>query len=166
MGTALVVAFLLSNLALRPLEEISMQLDYWTSASAETPAKSEAAPRQDTPERVSTKIEMIGQRMRNVEEVFAALKENLDQFLSNLQDGILLFTADGRAVLVSEAARRFLHVERDRILGLHAREIFDRSTVLGRTLARGLRCRRNCRAGRGFDRDRTPHSGFAGFHPR
>ena len=133
LGLALVAAFLLSNLALRPLEEISMQLDYWTSAS---PAAGdvEAAPRQDTPERVSTKIEMIGQRMRNVEEVFAALKENLDQFLSNLQDGILLFTADGRAVLVSEAARRFLHVERDQILGLHAREIFDRSTVLGRTL--------------------------------
>ncbi len=133
LGTALVAAFLLSNLALRPLEAISMQLDYWTAASPET-GKIELAPQQDTPERVSTKIEMIGQRMRNVEEVFAALKENLDQFLSNLQDGILLFTADGRAVLVSEAARRFLHVERDHILGLHAREIFDRSTVLGRTL--------------------------------
>jgi signal transduction histidine kinase len=133
LGTALVAAFLLSNLALRPLEAISMQLDYWTPASLKT-GKIELAPQQDTPERVSTKIEMIGQRMRNVEEVFAALKENLDQFLSNLQDGILLFTADGRAVLVSEAARRFLHVEKDNILGLHAREIFDRSTVLGRTL--------------------------------
>ena len=72
--------------------------------------------------------------MRNVEEVFSALKENMDQILGNLQDGILLFTGDGRAVLVSEAARRFLHVEGGSILGLHAREIFDRSTVLGRTL--------------------------------
>jgi signal transduction histidine kinase len=84
--------------------------------------------------RVSTKIEIIGQRMRNVEEVFSALKENLDQILGNLQDGILLFTGDGRAVLVSEAARRFLSVDRDSLLGLHAREIFDRSTVLGQTL--------------------------------
>jgi len=133
LGTALIMAFLLSNFALRPLEEISMQLDYWSPSSegAEEPG---VTPRQDTPERVSSKIELIGQRMRNVEEVFAALKDNLDQFLSNLQDGILLFTADGRAVLVSEAARRFLHVDRARILGLHAREIFDRSTVLGRTL--------------------------------
>ena len=31
LGTALIAAFLLSNLALRPLEEISMQLDYWTA---------------------------------------------------------------------------------------------------------------------------------------
>ena len=133
LGTALVAAFLLSNLALRPLEEISMQLDYWTAPGEET-GTAENAPRQDTPERVSTKIEQFGQRMRNVEEVFSALKENLDQILGNLQDGILLFTADGRAVLVSEAARRFLQVDRDRILGLHAREIFDKSTLLGRTL--------------------------------
>ena len=72
--------------------------------------------------------------MRSVEEVFSALKENLDQILGNLQDGILLFTGDGRAVLVSQAARRFLPVEGGSILGLQVREIFDRSTVLGRTL--------------------------------
>jgi len=132
LGTALVVAFLLSNLALRPLEEISLQLDYWTAASEAE--GEESAPKQDTAIRVSNKIEFIGQRMRNVEEVFSALKENLDQILLNLQDGILLFTGDGRAVLVSEAARRFLAIDRDAILGLHVREIFDRSTVLGRIL--------------------------------
>jgi PAS domain-containing protein len=133
LGTALLVAFLLSNLALQPLEEISRQLDFWTAAS-EAAEDTEKFPRQDTAARVSNKIEKIGQRMRNVEEVFSALKENLDQFLGNLQDGILLFTGDGRAVLVSEAARRFLSIDRDAILGRHAREIFDRSTVLGHTL--------------------------------
>jgi signal transduction histidine kinase len=51
-----------------------------------------------------------------------------------LQDGILLFTGDGRAVLVSEAARRFFAIESGAILGLHAREIFNPSTVLGQTL--------------------------------
>ena len=134
-GTALIAAFLLSNLALRPLEEISMQLDYWNPTPGGECFRREARNRMlDTAERVSTKIEQIGQRMRNVEEVFSALKENLDQVLGNLQDGILLFTGDGRAVLVSEAAQRFLHVESDNILGLQAREIFDNSTVLGRTL--------------------------------
>jgi signal transduction histidine kinase len=128
--TALVVAFLLGNLALRPMEEISMQLDYWSVPSPQE----EEAPEQDTPDRVSDKIERIGQRMRNVEEVFSALKENLDQILGNLRDGILLFTHDRRAVLVSEAARRFLEIDQDDILGLHAREIFDRSTVLGQAL--------------------------------
>jgi len=131
LGAALVAAFLLSNLALRPMEAISQQLDYWT---ADREAAEEKAPKQDMADRVSNKIERIGQRMRNVEEVFSALKENLDQILGNLQDGILLFTADGRAVLVSEAARRFLRTEKS-ILGLHAGEIFDRSTLLGQALS-------------------------------
>ena len=133
-GTALIAAFLLSNLALRPLEEISMQLDYWNPMLAESVPEGGGAAQARYCRKGSTKIEQIGQRMRNVEEVFSALKENLDQVLGNLQDGILLFTGDGRAVLVSEAAQRFLHLESDNILGLQAREIFDNSTVLGRTL--------------------------------
>jgi signal transduction histidine kinase len=133
LGAALLVAFLLSNLALQPMEQISLQLDAFNLASEST-AEEEKAPRQDMAVRVTRKIERFGQRMRNVEEVFSALKENLDQILGNLQDGILLFTGDGRAVLVSDAARRFLSIERDSILGLHAREIFDRTTVLGQVL--------------------------------
>jgi signal transduction histidine kinase len=125
LTTSLVVAFLLGNLALRPMEELSMQLDYWTPTAEEEKET-------DTVMKVSNKIERIGQRMRNVEEVFSALKENLDQVLGNLQDGIMLFTGDGRAVLVSNAVKRFLQVDRNLLLGLHAQEIFERNTVLGR----------------------------------
>jgi signal transduction histidine kinase len=133
LATALLAAFLLSNLALRPLEQISRQLDYWTSGG-EIHGREEAASGLDMAARVSRKIERFGQHMRNVEEVFTALQENLNRMLGNLQDGILLFTADGRAVLVSEAARRFLGAAGDSILGKHVGEIFDRSTVLGSTL--------------------------------
>jgi signal transduction histidine kinase len=133
LAATLVAAYSLSNLALRPMEQISMQLDYWTAANEEA-GEEDDGHRQDMAIRVSNKIEKIGQRMRNVEEVFSAFKENLDQVLGNLQDGILLFTGDGRAVLVSEAARRFLNMEHGTLIGLHAREIFDLSTVLGRTL--------------------------------
>ena len=129
---ALTAAFLLSNLALRPLTQISEQLDRLTAAG-ETPAEGKDASGKDVAALVSTKIEKIGQRMRKVEEVYSALRENLDQILGNLQDGILLFTEDKRAVLVSEAARRFLNVDHD-VLGRHAREIFTNTTVLGRTL--------------------------------
>jgi signal transduction histidine kinase len=139
---ALVVAFLLSNIALRPMELISRQLDYWTAVSRlsseqteqEAAAQKGAEAKKELAERVSTKIEMIGQRMRSVEEVFSALKDNLDQILGNLQDGIVLFTGDGRAVLVSEAAARYLQVDRNHVMGKRAHEIFNRTTVLGQTL--------------------------------
>ncbi|HTW78061.1 MAG TPA: ATP-binding protein [Terracidiphilus sp.] len=134
LGFSLLVAFLLSNFALHPMEQFSQQLDYWTSPGDAVEEDEHSGSKQDMASRVSSKIQKIGQRMRNVEEVFSALKENLDQILGNLQDGILLFTGDGRAVLVSEAACRFLRKDRDAILGLHARDIFDRNTVLGRSL--------------------------------
>jgi signal transduction histidine kinase len=131
--TALLAALLLSNLALRPMEQISRRLDYWTKIG-QTASEPKPIPRQDTAAQVSTKIERIGQRMKNVEEVFSALTENLDQILGNLQDGLLLFTGDGRVALVSEAARRFLEIPRENILGLHAHDIFNPATVLGKTL--------------------------------
>ena len=148
LGTALVAAFLLSNLALRPMERVSKQLDYWTALGDRTgragegdeldipdmPGRPDDHDNQDMAARVSSKIERIGKRMRNVEEVFSALMENMDQILANLEDGILLFTGDGRAVLVSEAARRLLNVERGSLIGKHAQDIFDSSTVLGRKL--------------------------------
>jgi signal transduction histidine kinase len=134
---ALAAAFLLSNFALRPMTEISRQLDTLTAAAG-APVEDEHASKQDVAALVSTKIEKIGQRMRNVEEVYSALRENLDQILGNLQDGILLFTEDKRAVLVSEAAGRFLQVDRDALMGRHANEIFNRSTLLGRTLREAI----------------------------
>ena len=139
---ALLAAFSLSNLALRPMTEISRQLDRLT-ASGGTPVEEKRAGRQDVAAQVSTKIEKIGQRMRNVEEVYSALRENLDQILGNLQDGIMLFTEDTRAVLVSEAARRFLQIDRENILGLHASEFLDDSKVLGRALRKAIEGRRN-----------------------
>ena len=137
LATALVAAFLLSNLALRPLEEISRQLDYWTGhgdGGVEKTSRQNDGRGEDMAARLSQKIERFGQRTRNVEEIYSALKENLDRILVNLQDGILLFTADGRAVLVSEAARRFLAVEKENLLGKDVGEIFIRSTVLGESL--------------------------------
>jgi signal transduction histidine kinase len=151
LATALVAGFLLSNLALHPLKQISLQLDSWnglgngagngagaaipSAATQDEVAQEDAmTSRSDMAASVSHKIERFGQRMRNVEEVFSALKENLDRILGNLQDGILLFTGDGRVVLVSEAARRFLLIGQESILGRQAWEIFDPATLLGRTL--------------------------------
>ena len=49
-----------------------MQLDLLDPSSEVEAAQKEETPNLDTAERVSTKIEQIGQRMRNVEEVFSA----------------------------------------------------------------------------------------------
>ena len=131
---SLLAAAFVSNLALRPLEQISSRLDALTQAEAATAAELEAGRSTDAVVQVSHKIERLGRRMKNVEEVFSALKENIDQILSNLQDGIMLFTRDARAVLVSRSMERFLDMGRDQLLGAEVHDIFDRDSLLGRTV--------------------------------
>lgn len=131
---SLIAAAFVSNLALQPLEQISSRLDALGHAEASTAGELESGRSSDAVVQVSHKIERLGRRMRNVEEVFSALKENLDQILSNLQDGIMLFTRDSRAVLVSRSVERFLDVSRDQLLGAEVHDIFDRNTLLGRTV--------------------------------
>ena len=130
---SLIFSAFLANLALNPLAQISTRLDALALAEAEGAATEPTNDRSaDAVVLVSNKIERIGRRMRNVEEVFSALQVNLDQIMTNLQDGILLYTYDGRAVLVSDSVERFLGISRTQILGARLHDVFSRNTRLGR----------------------------------
>ena len=131
---ALIVAALLSNLALRPLERISRRLDEMAAAVATT-QMSAVVP---TPTRakdeygaVNTKIEYIGQQMKDVKEVFSAMKENLDQIMSNLQDGVMLFSREDRVVMASASMDRFLHKDRSELMGHRIDEVLAGRPMLG-----------------------------------
>ena len=135
----LVLAAGLSSFTLRPLAAISRRLDLLSSGKAEP---SEAPPRRsDEYGTVSTKIERLGRQMRDVKEVFSALKENLDQMMANLQDGVMLFTSDFNAVLVSASAERFIGKPRGEMLGSHPAEIFSRDSRLGRAILEAFESR-------------------------
>ncbi|HYL91860.1 MAG TPA: ATP-binding protein [Alphaproteobacteria bacterium] len=132
----LILSAVLSTVALRPLAAINRRLDLLTAGQvdgAEPPAR-----RTDEYGAVSTKIERLGKQMRDVKEVFSALKENLDQMMANLQDGVMLFTSDFRAVLVSASAERFVGRPRGEMLGQHPSEIFSPDTRLGDTILQAL----------------------------
>jgi signal transduction histidine kinase len=126
---SLVLSAVLSTVALSPLGAISRRLDLISAGQvelAESPAK-----RKDEYGAVSSKIERLGRQMRDVKEVFSALKENLDQMMANLEDGVLLFTSDFRAVLVSASAERFIGKPRGDILGCRPADIFSDASPLG-----------------------------------
>jgi signal transduction histidine kinase len=132
----LVLAAGLSNFALRPLAAISRQLDLIGAGQAgpgEVPVG-----RVDEYGVVTSKIERLGRQMRDVKEVFSALKENLDQMMANLQDGVMLFTSDFRAVLVSASAERFIGKPRGAMLGCRPAEIFSADSPLGRAILEAI----------------------------
>ena len=123
---ATLLAALLSRVALAPLARISDQLDRISAGQFDV----EPVKQSDELGQVSTKISNIGKQLRDVREVFSALRENLNHVMAGLEDGLLLFNADGRAVLVSPSIEKFLGVAPTTILGRRASEIFPQGNLV------------------------------------
>jgi PAS domain S-box-containing protein len=124
IGAVLISTFLalgVSWLAFRPIDRISAQLDRISAGEYEGEP---AVNRADELGAVSTKISGIGKQLRDVREIFSTLQDNLDQVMTGLGDGILLFNAQGHAVLVSPAVEKFLGRRPDELQGCRVTEIF------------------------------------------
>ena len=134
----------LSNFALRPLEiigrRLDLQLDQFSPRSglgAEQPSGLSPGSKDEVGQ-VTTKIDRLGQEVRDVQEVFSALKENLDQIMANLQDGVMLFNNEKRALLVSASVENFVGKLRRQMLGQEVHEIFDQESPLSTAVIRAF----------------------------
>lgn len=114
------LAALINHATLAPLARISSQLDRISAGEANV----QPVAAGDELGQVSTKISRIGKELHDVREIFGTLRENLNQIMAGLEDGLLLFNAEGRAVLVSPSAGKFLDAPSDALLGRAASEIF------------------------------------------
>src|SRR5262249_17391728 len=125
---SLIVAAVLSHIALGPLERISRSLDTMSGGQEQTFTGFGA--QADEYGLVTLKIAHLGRQVRDAREIFSALKDNVDQIMANLQDGLVLFTRDSRVVLVSASVESFLGRPRGEMLGRTVTEIFSESVPL------------------------------------
>ncbi len=130
----------ISNLALGPLKKISRNLDSVSAGDAEALYGDES--RRDEYGLVSLKIANLGRQIRDSREIFSALKDNVDQLMSKLQDGLMLFARDSRVVLVSAPVESFLGRPRVELLGHTVHEVFDQDSPLGAALLEAFERRR------------------------
>jgi PAS domain S-box-containing protein len=114
------LAFFVTRFSLAPIDRISAQLDRISAGEFDV----EPVERTDEFGKVSAKIVGIGKQLRDVREIFSTLRENLDQVMGGLEDGLLLFNADGRAVLVSPSVEKFLGGRPAELRGRRVSEIF------------------------------------------
>ncbi len=126
---SLVLAAGLSRIALGPLEHLSHTLDIVSGGDAHPVEEPEDS--KDEYGLVTLKIAHLGRQMRDTREIFSALKDNVDQIMANLQDGLMLFTPDSRVVLVSASVERFLGRPRHELLGRTVKELFSPDSTLG-----------------------------------
>src|SRR5579863_2609869 len=137
---SLLLAAGISNLALGPLKEISRNLDSVSAGEADAFSGEESG--HDEYGLVTLKIANLGRQIRDSKEIFSALKDNVDQLMSKLQDGLMLFARDSRVVLVSAPVEGFLGRPRGELLGHTVQEVFDRDSLLGAALLEAFERRR------------------------
>ena len=121
-----VLAAVVSGAALAPLARISAQLDRISAGQYDAPVPEVKGfvGSGDELGQVSRKITQVGQQLRGVHEIFSTMRENMNSVMAGLEDGLLLFTRDARAVMVSPAAEKFLGAPAGQFLGRRVTEIF------------------------------------------
>ena len=128
---ATLTAGALSFLLLRPLDSIAIHVD--RMARGELPPPVEIA-RNDEWGILSSKLNLLGERIRGEKAAFVALKENLDQLLANLADGLMFFDQQDRLVLATPAMARFLNQPVEELLRRLPAEIFSGHDQLSQLL--------------------------------
>jgi signal transduction histidine kinase len=132
---AMAAAGLLASLALRPIEEISRRLE--TLAVPERAATEEGTlqdrrdAKADAVVRVTNTIDRLDQQMKTTEAGYTGLRQSLNQVLDTLREGVILFTAERRAAMVSDAVVNFTGDSTTPMLGRKLEDIFVSQSALG-----------------------------------
>ncbi len=134
---SLLLAAGLSHIAFAPLKQLNRTLD--SASAGESLEQDQAA--HDEYGLISLKIADLGRQVRDAKEIFSALKDNVDQIMANLQDGLMLFTREAQVVLVSASVEQFLRRPRGELLGRNVRDIFSPDTSLGALVLEGFKNR-------------------------
>jgi signal transduction histidine kinase/HAMP domain-containing protein len=126
LGISTFLAAAVSGATLAPLRDIAAQLDRISAGQYDTPQPKGTGfvGGSDELGQVSQKITQVGQQLRGVHEIFSTLRENMNSVMAGLEDGLLLFTRDARAVMISPAAEKFLGAPAGHFLGRRVTEIF------------------------------------------
>ena len=131
LGLAMALGWVLTGVLLRPLETINVSLDLMTRGQLDALPASKTRP-ADEFGAVASKLTLLGQQFRDV-------RENMAQILHGLEEALLLFTRDGRAILASDQVQEFLGLTPSEILGRQAEDVFASQPALAVLVSQAIR---------------------------
>jgi signal transduction histidine kinase len=137
---SMVLAVSVSNLVLRPLDNISQAIDRISRGDLGGPslvpdgsAKEFAA--------VQSKLNLLGQQYHGARQDAMQLRTNVEQLLERLEEVVLLFDRDDRLVMAGRAAERILGRGRWELMGRTLTELFPPSSALGAAVRNSIELR-------------------------
>jgi signal transduction histidine kinase len=127
---AVVVTFLFSAVAFRPLGRIGHMLDLAAKGEYEVdppPVKTSG----DELEVMASKVSLLGQRLRGAQFEVSDLRGNIDRLLQDLEDAVFVFDREFRLVFASGTVEKFLGASRAGFVGKTLAAVFPPYTTLG-----------------------------------
>jgi signal transduction histidine kinase/HAMP domain-containing protein len=136
---AAIITFLFATVAFRPLGRIGRMLDLAARGDYESEpetAANDAA--TDELSVISSKVSLLGQRLRGAHDEVSDLRGNLDRLFQDLEDAVFLFNREQRLVFASGSVEKFLGKERTSLPGQSVGALFPPATPLGLLIAEAL----------------------------
>jgi PAS domain S-box-containing protein len=138
LAVSLALAWLVPVLALRPLARVSRTIDL--ISKGELPEGLEAAASRESREYadVQSKLNLLGQQFHGARRDAVELRNNIDELLERIEEAVMLFDAQGRAVMAGRPAEQLLGLSRDKILGRGIAELFPLAEAVGAAIQEAL----------------------------
>lgn len=137
---SMVLAVVVSNLALRPLATISQTIDRINRGElAKQPAVADGSAKEFAA--VQSKLNLLGQQYHGARQDAIQLRSNVEQLLERLEEVVFLFNREDHLVMAGRAAERLLGRGRWEIMGRSMTEIFPPSSALGMAIRSAIELR-------------------------
>jgi PAS domain S-box-containing protein len=137
---SMLLAVIVSNLVLRPLDNISQAID---RISRDDFAKHPWVPDRAAKEfaAVQSKLNVLGQQYHGARQDAIQLRTNVEQLLERLEEVVLLFDREERLVMAGRAAERILGRGRWELMGRSLSELFPPASALGASVRNAIEMR-------------------------
>lgn len=137
---SMLLAVSVSNLVLKPLDNISQAIDRISRGDFAKPAW---VPDGATKEfaAVQSKLNVLGQQYHGARQDALQLRSNVEQLLERLEEVVLLFDREDRLVMAGRAAERILGRGRWEIMGRTLTDLFPPASALGAAVRNAIELR-------------------------
>jgi len=137
---SMLLAVSVSNLVLRPLDNIGQAIDRISRGDlGDPPAMPDGATREFAA--VQSKLNLLGQQYHGARQDALQLRSNVEQLLERLEEVVLLFDREDRLVMAGRAAERILGRGRWELMGRTLTELFPPASALGAAVRNAIELR-------------------------
>ena len=135
---AVLLTFLFSAVAFRPLGRIGRMLDLAAKGEYVPDEAAPAKPAGDELAVISSKVSLLGQRLRGAQFEVSDLRGNIDRLLQDLEDAVFIFNRELVLVFASGTVEKFLGTARSNLAGKTLATVFPAYTTLGLVIGQAV----------------------------